>query len=657
MQNMQNRKLIRCIAMGKSNGRRKIAVILASMSVEYVSETLRGIMEETQNYQTDVYIFNAEAGTDETLKHNIGEYNIYKLVDYSVFDGVILFANLIQGYSVYSSVIEQIRKSGVVAVSIDSEIEGFYFVGVENYKPMKAIVEHLIEHHKFTKINYVSGQDFNSDSRERLQAYCDALREHGIAVEEKRIFKGAFTNLHGREAAVKMLETPQTMPEAVVCASDSIAIGVRSVFGGYGLKMPQQVVLTGFDNIFEARNSMPPLTTVSRNQDLVGHEAVRRIEKLLDGGTVPKKERFAATPIFRESCGCCNEEEEDITSLRNKYLGKAEHYDRYLFDNIMMIEELNDSKSFADFLERLKPHVAGLGCERFYLCLDKKLVEDLQFADAESGEGLFHDNYQVEGFPRIMTVALAYENGRFLQGGEFPSARMLPGGCEAEGATHNYVFSPIHFRDRCMGYTVADNSKFVMSSPLFGTWLINLSNGLESLRKRAHLKNMVERLDRMYVLDSLTGLYNRFGFIRYAGESFERCIGQEHSAMVLFADLDGLKQINDRFGHDNGDAAILAVAHALQGACRGGEICARIGGDEFIVYAESYTDEDAAAYCHKLEELMAEVNRDMARGYQVSASYGYHVFFPKEGDTVDRYINMADDKMYSNKKKKKNMRT
>ena len=97
MQNMRNRKLIRCIAMGKSNKRRKIAVILASMSVEYASETLRGIREEAKNCQMDIYIFNAEAGTDETLKHNIGEYNIYKLVDYSVFDGVILFANLIQG--------------------------------------------------------------------------------------------------------------------------------------------------------------------------------------------------------------------------------------------------------------------------------------------------------------------------------------------------------------------------------------------------------------------------------------------------------------------------------------------------------------------------------------------------------------------------------
>ncbi len=640
--------------MEKSDERRKIAVILASMSVEYASETLRGIMEEAAACRTDIYIFNAEAGTDKTVKHNIGEYNIYNLVDYAMFDGVILFANLIQSNTVYRSVIEQIRSSGVAAVSIDSEIEGFYFVGVEKYTPMKAIVEHLIEHHKFTKINYVSGQDFNSDSAERLRAYRDALREHGIAVEEKRIFKGTLTTLHGREAAAKMLETPQTMPEAVVCASDSIAIGVWSVFDESGLKIPLQVALTGFDNNFEARNARPPLTTVSRNQNLVGREAVRRIERLHNGEAVPKKERFSATPIFRESCGCSSEEQDDITSLRREYLGKAEHYERYLFNSIMMIEELNDSKSFGDFLERLKPHVAGLDCESFYLCLDKEIVEDLQSADAECREGAFHDNYRTEGYPQTMTAVLSYKKGEFFRGGEFPSVRMLPDGCETKGAAHNYVFSPIHFRDRCMGYVIVDNSKFAMSSPLFGTWLIHLSNGLESLRKQAHLRNMVERLDRMYVLDSQTDLYNRSGLIRYTKDSFSRCIRQGNSFMVLFADLDDLKQINDKFGHDSGDAAIWEVAHALQGACRGGEICARIGGDEFVVCAENYTKEDAAAYCQKLEELMAQANRDSGKEYRISASYGYDVFFPKSGDTVEQYINMADDIMYRNKKKKKN---
>ena len=281
--------------MKRDGKRRKIAVILASMEVEYASETLRGIEKEAHAQKIDVCVFNAAVSTNETLKHNIGEYNIYSLIDYSLFDGVILFANLIQSYSVYSKIIEKIRESGIVAISIDAEMDGFYSVGVENYRPMKEIVNHLIECHGYTEINYVSGQDFNSDSRERLAAYCDALREHGIPVEEERIYRGAFTTAYGREAAEKMLEIPEKLPQAVVCATDALAIGVRSVFAGKGIEIPRQIALTGFDDIFGARNSVPRITTVSRNQMQVGRKAVRKIIAVLDGKTQDREERFPAT--------------------------------------------------------------------------------------------------------------------------------------------------------------------------------------------------------------------------------------------------------------------------------------------------------------------------------------------------------------------------
>lgn len=633
--------------------RHKIAVIMASMSDEYSYETLRGIVEEARLQQTDIYIFNANASTDETIKHNIGEYNIYNLINYAMFDGVILFANLIQSNAVYNSVIGQIRESGVITVSIDSEIEGFYFVGVENYRPMKRIVEHLIVKHHYTKINIVCGQDFNSDNRERLKAYCDALQEHGIPVEESRISRGAFTNLHGREAAGKMLENPKEFPQAVVCATDNIAIGVKSVFSGRGIQIPQQVALTGFDNIFESQNSLPGITTVDRNQSQAGREAVRRIAARLRGEEVPLRKRLSAAPIFRESCGCCSKEEDDIVSVREKYLEKEEQYGRYLYDSTIMIEDLNDSKSLEDLGNRLINHIGRLACDNFYLCMDKELVEDLRSAEKENAGGKFSGNYRVEGYPGTMSVVLAYENGKRVHYEDFPSGQMLPS-LPAEGnGNHIYVFAPLHFRDRCMGYVVVENSRLASSSPIFSTWLINLSNGIETLRKQAHLKSMVERLDRMYVVDQLTGLFNRLGFARYTEESFQRCREQKISFMILFADLDGLKGINDRFGHDCGDETITVVAGALQNACRGGEICARFGGDEFVVYAAGYTQEDAESYCRRLDELLERANRELGRPYRIGASYGYGVVIPKDGEELSAYVEMADNRMYSHKKNRR----
>lgn len=107
------------------------------------------------------------------------------------------------------------------------------------------------------------------------------------------------------------------------------------------------------------------------------------------------------------------------------------------------------------------------------------------------------------------------------------------------------------------------------------------------------------------------------------------------------------------YGHDNGDVVISLLAYCLQNACTSGEICARVGGDEFVVYGEDYSEQDAVEYCRRLESLLDKANDELKKPYRVAASYGYEVVLPGESDELDRYVDMADDKMYFIKKKKK----
>uniref|UniRef100_UPI00405665AD GGDEF domain-containing protein n=1 Tax=Acetatifactor sp. TaxID=1872090 RepID=UPI00405665AD len=240
---------------------------------------------------------------------------------------------------------------------------------------------------------------------------------------------------------------------------------------------------------------------------------------------------------------------------------------------------------------------------------------------------------------------------------DFAIAQVVPKLPDVEEAPHTSLFLPIHFRERFMGYVIMKDSRRIIFIPLLRARLINLSNSLESLRKQAHLQYMVEELDKRYVTDPLTGLYNRFGFNRYTTESFIKCVSRDESFMVLMADLDGLKEINDKYGHDDGDVAISAAAYILQKACSDGEICARIGGDEFVVYAEGYSEGEAAHFCKRLEKLIKQANVELQKPYQVSISYGYEVVYPEAGDTLEHYVDMADDNMYLNKKKTKKILT
>lgn len=631
--------------------KRKLAVVLANMDVEYASETLFGIQEEAQKRQCDIFIFNAFGGTDETLKHNLGEYNIYFLPDFSKFDGIILLAGLIQGHSTFKKVIEEIRKSGVPTVSIDAPLKGFCYVGVGNYRSMKEMVSHFIEHHGFTKINFIAGQDFNTDSQERLAAYCDALKEHNIPIEEKRIYRGIFTVEHGKESAYAMLQDPDGLPQAVVCASDSIALGVRSVFEEAGIEIPNKVALSGFDNIFEARNCVPRLTTVDRDLKAVGCKVVSKLSDFLDGKAALTEEVFPTTPIFSESCGCVRKEQEDIKSIRRKYLDLNARYQKYLNNSNLMMEDLNDSKSFDDFLERLKPYMEELKCGSFYLCLDKELVEDLKFVGQDEVRGKFHNHYLAEGYPDRMAVPLAWEDRHYIKCEDFSTVQMWPR-LHTDEACHTYIFSPLHFRDRCQGYVMVADCEFAITSPLYCNWMVNLSNILENMRKQAEMRFLLEELDKMHVIDALTGLYNRVGFARYTKESFHSCIQANRGFMVLFADMDGLKTINDQFGHDKGDVAIKAVADALKNACNGSEVCARFGGDEFVVYADGCSTEDAELFCMRFEKEMQQWNEKCRQPFKIGASYGYEMIVPQKGESIDKFIEMADKRMYQQKKEK-----
>lgn len=634
-------------------GRPRIAVVLAGMHAEYAYETLRGIREGALKNNIDIYIFNANIETDETVKHTIGEYNIYSVANFEAFDGVILFANLIQGQSVLNNVLERIRKSGVPTVCVDYYDKDFYHVGIENYSAMKSVVSHLIEEHGYTKINYLSGQEFNTDSQERLKAYCDALKEHGLPVEEKRIFRGAFTNVFGKEATRQILESGEELPQAIVCATDWMALGARSVLMEYGIKIPEQIALTGFDNLFDARNAVPSMTSVDREMRNVGESVVNRIAKLFRGEDIPKREYFPSVPVFAESCGCSSHNVNDIITLREKYLYFKENFEKKLASGNTIIEELNDCQSFSEFLKKLKTFIGEFDSRAFYLCLDKDFKKDLEVTDTEDGDGEFNDNLLTEGIPEKLSVALAYENGKFVYYGDFDSKDMLPEVQNESDMPHSYIFLPLHFRDYFMGYIVLDGSEFAFTSAVFNSWMLNLSISFESLRKQAHLKSMLQKLDRIYMIDALTRLNNRFGFAKYTADSFERCIKMGGKLMILFADLDKLKTINDVYGHEKGDVAICAVADALKEACEGKEICARFGGDEYVVYAEGFSEEDAKEFGKRFENKLKEKNEMLAQPFEIDASYGYITVKPRDGESIDKYIDMADNIMYFNKKTKK----
>jgi diguanylate cyclase (GGDEF)-like protein/PAS domain S-box-containing protein len=166
-------------------------------------------------------------------------------------------------------------------------------------------------------------------------------------------------------------------------------------------------------------------------------------------------------------------------------------------------------------------------------------------------------------------------------------------------------------------------------------------------------KRMEEELRALSLTDQLTGLYNRRGFMTFADQYVKITNRMKSSISMLYADLDGLKAINDAFGHNEGDAALTELAEVLRETFRESDIVARIGGDEFVVMPVALGRATVEVAIERLIKKVAEVNAGEKRKYRLSISYGIAFYDPAAPCSIEELLSRGDRMMYENKKSKK----
>ena len=185
---------------------------------------------------------------------------------------------------------------------------------------------------------------------------------------------------------------------------------------------------------------------------------------------------------------------------------------------------------------------------------------------------------------------------------------------------------------------------------------MTISNAIENIRKLTCIERTMKKLENLYVIDPLSEIYNRNGFHEKTADVYQQCVLQQRNVMIMFADMDGMKYINDNFGHKEGDSAIKSMALAVSEACSENEICARFGGDEFIVFATDYTEEMAQKMMKRINNNIAAYNQRSGKPYNIEISIGWNIEVPDAETKFNALITKADQKMYREKKRKPNRR-
>ena len=644
-----------------------IAVVVAGIDEEYQNNIISGInkyvnehninvscfasyggsLSDTyENSNIELSYFAAHGGMLKSRRFDMGEYSIYDLINFNAFDGTILMTNTICDSEIKENIIRRVAESGIPAVVFDChDYPHLYNISIDNSSAMTDVIKHIIEVHKAKVINFISGPLSNPEATDRYHAFLNVMKESNLPVDEKRIFFGEFRSQDGRQAIEEFLQSGLSMPDAFICANDAMALTAISALEKAGYKVPDDVLVTGFDNTYNARNFCPVLTSVDRPLTEMGYKSVEIIMEILNGGSPEKSINLVSSPVFAESCGCKTEDNGDFINYKKRTYKRIENINLGTSILNRLTAGLAETEEINEAMDVLSSFVEELGCDKFSLCLTENwqdtIVSDVSTIETEK-------NYSV-----YMTAPLIWEKGKRHSCGYFPSRNMFPEPVK-KGGNVNY-FLPLHFRERCLGYYIITNSDFPVYSLLCHSLTLNLSNSLENIRKLIHLNKAMDELNRLYVIDPMCNIYNRNGFINLADIKFRECAEKKQKVMLTFIDMDGLKFINDNYGHNEGDFAIQRLAGVIQDSCIDG-ICARFGGDEFIVFTSDAVEGDDDAFKRRFTSKIEGMNNIIKKPYTLSASVGSVIAYAGDGATLYSIIKQADEKMYEVKKQRKNSR-
>lgn len=628
--------------------RKLLGVIIAQSDAPYQAKLLEGILTQAFELNYDVAVFSTFNKDKLSDPWHEGDANIFSMINYSVLDGIIFVPDTLQVGGIADRIERDIKKKfGKPVVSVDIATEGFKNIFTDDVQNIKMLVSHLIEVHRLTDIAFMTGIKGHPHATNRLNGYFEAMIEHNLPIDRSRVFYGDFWYNKGEEVVQALLDDDRPMPQAIACASDTMAVSICEALKAHGFRIPEDVAVTGYDSIEAGVNYVPSISSSEIPAENTGIRAVRFMHSLITG-TKFNDDPCRAEISIAQSCGCSVNIAEKMRT-KNKSWRDSDLYGDFDSTYNFMLEALISEKDYEKYLGTLGWYAHQIGeFDHFYLCVCENW-DNLGETDQNS-------NYLKKGYTKKMYLPLHKHAGtNFIDlDRSFDLSEMLPALYERRITPAAFYFGPLHFNDRCFGYAVISyGSKAVAYSSTYRKWIRYVCTSFESLRRQKNLQYLYSKMEDNAVTDLLTGIYNRNGFNLYAGQSLNDAKKHEEKFTLILGDMNNLKYINDNFGHIEGDFAIKASADAFKNAINS-DCCFRIGGDEFVIVSGSISSqEEIDGICAAIQDYLKDINNNANKPYSTSISLGVYFGNASELDSVEQAVSAADKKMFEAKEKYK----
>lgn len=603
----------------------KIAVFATGWNGEYLRHMHKGLEQAQREFDDEIHLYASFGRLGSGDSFNKSEFDFFELAELGNYDGFLYPSTTIKEEDVKQRLIRRIVASGKPCVSLEEEIDGMSFVGINQWDAMRQMVAHLAKVHDIHTFGFINGIRDTYEANMRLGGVKSMIDELQLTLladwvaHENYEYKAGYA--YGKRL-VCAYELGDTIPDAVISANDMMAAACLDALKDTSLegKLP----ITGFDRYFDGESYSPTLTTIERPRSLVAVEAVRLLHEVYEDKEqrVARHRELPYQFFTGNTCGCGQKVAFDIENYRNRMFRKnlGEQESKAKLDCLQ--EWITSCSSLEEIMKAMSDYLALVGASHARV----ELTNDLS-------------SEEMREYASCKVCALDWLN---------PEYKGMDRTVE--------VYLPLHYCSHRMGYCVIGGAQEMFLSGILEAFFRNLSYALENYIQRTQYRNVSQKLQRLYRVDQLTGIYNRFGMEELGARFFRENCEQQINTRFIFCDVNRLKFINDTYGHKAGDWAIkktgealarLSMCHESQSVDDG--LAFRYGGDEFLLMIREGSAIDAASIRAMIEKVSTEEKPPIAEKLEVSI--GEITAQWDGGEDMDAYLNGADEAMYEDKKR------
>ena len=637
-----------------------VAVLVPSFAVEYSLEFLAGIYDYFNEKDVRVLVAHSRYYHDSTGAFNYQYWSVINLLKSEEVDVVICASGMYTSTMSRDEIANELKSflnKPVISVALDFDFEECHSITqrINCDEIFYEIVNHLKTKHGCTNFAFLSANSLNSEEgNERYRAFLNAIKRCDLEFSSENEIEGKFVyEIAKNELKNKYKSKKDIKFDALVAANDAMAIAAMDYFAEIGIDVPEDVKVVGFDDSISSRLVHPRLSTISQNVYGQGYRAAEIANNILDGKFVEKNEITELRAIYRQSCGCVDKRNPDpicLDSYGNQSIEKdvvtvKENYADVIRDKVGIIIFMDIVKS-SNTLRQLFYDLA-------YIVHTAKF-ENMQISFYK--EPVYLDSKEDFVVPDCAEIKMFFDSernvGLFVEDEYFNPRKTLFSEKYLTETCGMHIIQPIFSGEVNYGYIISKikSKEFVD----YGVYLKILINALSQsydytyqLLENEKLKIENTDLNEVSRTDELTKILNRRGFKEKGQRAIDLAQETLQPVVVFFGDMDGLKKINDTYGHEMGDKAIKLQAEVLKKAFRSDDIVGRLSGDEFGIIAVGMHLDRIDSVKEQIATLSEKISKKNKLPFTLSISLG--AVDLQSSSNLKRLLSEADKKLYVEK--------